>query len=76
MGANSSNCVKRAILIWLSTLVFGNPVGIYNGLGTLMLISGVMGYNYVKTEGAKGKGKSGRAQVSPSGARRRAAELI
>jgi hypothetical protein len=45
-----ANCVKRAFLIWLSTLAFGNAVGIYNGLGTLMLISGVMCYNYVKQQ--------------------------
>lgn len=53
-----ANCVKRALLIWLSTLAFGNPVGISNGLGTFMLISGVMVYNYVKQQaGARKKEK-------------------
>ena len=51
-----ANCCKRALLIWLSTLVFGNPVGIYNGLGTLILISGVMAYNYVKQKDPRKKG--------------------
>jgi solute carrier family 35 protein E2 len=71
-----ANCVKRAFLIWLSTLAFGNAVGMYNGLGTLMLISGVMGYNYVKQQAGAGKGKTAMIpqslpQYSPSGARRR-----
>jgi len=44
-----ANCVKRAILIWLSTFVFGNPMGANTIFVTFMLISGVMGYNYVKS---------------------------
>ena len=39
------NTVKRAILIWLSVLVFGNPVTFLSGLGTCIVTAGVFVYN-------------------------------
>ncbi len=39
------NTVKRAILIWLSVLIFGNPVTFLSGLGTFVVIIGVLIYN-------------------------------
>ncbi|XP_064642092.1 solute carrier family 35 member E2A-like [Lineus longissimus] len=40
-----ANTVKRAFLIWLSVIVFGNPVTFLSGLGTLIVIIGVLLYN-------------------------------
>ena len=39
------NTVKRAILIWASVLVFGNPVTFLSGLGTMIVTFGVFVYN-------------------------------
>lgn len=39
------NTVKRAILIWLSVLIFGNPVTFLSGLGTCVVSFGVLVYN-------------------------------
>lgn len=39
------NTVKRAIAIWLSVLVFGNSVTLLSGIGTGVVILGVMLYN-------------------------------
>ena len=39
------NTVKRAILIWLSVLIFGNPVTFLSGLGTCIVTLGVFMYN-------------------------------
>ncbi|EFX88523.1 hypothetical protein DAPPUDRAFT_41071 [Daphnia pulex] len=40
-----ANTVKRALLIWLSIILFGNAISLYSGLGTLVVIAGVFGYN-------------------------------
>jgi len=39
-----ANTVKRAFLIWLSVIVFGNPVTFLSGFGTLMVTIGVLCY--------------------------------
>lgn len=40
-----ANTAKRAFLIWLSVLLFGNPVTLLSGLGTCTVIIGVLLYN-------------------------------
>ena len=40
-----ANTVKRALLIWLSILIFHNPVTFLSGFGTLTVIFGVILYN-------------------------------
>jgi len=40
-----ANTAKRAFLIWLSVLLFGNPVTLLSGLGTCTVIVGVLLYN-------------------------------
>lgn len=40
-----ANTVKRAFLIWLSVILFGNPVTLLSGLGTVIVIVGVTLYN-------------------------------
>ncbi|CAF3717210.1 unnamed protein product [Rotaria sp. Silwood1] len=40
-----ANTVKRALLIWLSVLIFKNQVTFLSGLGTLTVIFGVVLYN-------------------------------
>merc|ERR1712001_758436 len=40
-----ANTGKRALLIWLSVLLFGNPVTFLSGLGTVVVICGVLLYN-------------------------------
>jgi solute carrier family 35 protein E2 len=39
------NTVKRAIAIWLSVLVYGNAITLLGGLGTVIVIIGVLLYN-------------------------------
>ena len=43
-----ANTLKRALLIWLSILYFGNPVTLMSALGTAVCISGVFAYNYAR----------------------------
>lgn len=43
-----ANTVKRAFLIWLSVIVFGNPVTFLSGLGTLTVTIGVLIYTKAK----------------------------
>lgn len=43
-----ANTVKRALLIWLSVITFGNKVTFLGGLGTAIVIFGVCGYNKAK----------------------------
>ena len=43
-----ANTVKRAILIWLSVLVFGNEVSILSAAGTVVVIMGVFLYNQAR----------------------------
>lgn len=40
-----ANTVKRAFLIWMSVVLFGNSVTLLSGLGTLIVIFGVLLYN-------------------------------
>ena len=40
-----ANTAKRAFLIWLSIILFNNPVTILSGLGTAIVILGVLLYN-------------------------------
>lgn len=41
--------MKRAVLIWLSVLVFGNEVSILGAVGTVMVTCGVFLYQKAKT---------------------------
>lgn len=43
-----ANTAKRAFLIWLSVLMFGNPVTLLSGLGTFIVIAGV--FLYIKAQ--------------------------
>jgi len=43
-----ANTVKRALLIWMSILYYGNPVSRLNALGTAVCIGGVFAYNYAR----------------------------
>ncbi|XP_059490914.1 solute carrier family 35 member E2B-like [Neocloeon triangulifer] len=40
-----ANTAKRAFLIWLSVILFGNPVTVLSGLGTCTVMVGVLLYN-------------------------------
>mmetsp|Transcript_2689 Transcript_2689/g.7049 ORF Transcript_2689/g.7049 Transcript_2689/m.7049 type:complete len:379 (-) Transcript_2689:80-1216(-) len=42
------NTLKRALLIWLSILWFGNPVTVWSALGTVICVFGVFSYNYAR----------------------------
>lgn len=42
------NTVKRAFLIWLSVFLFGNPVTLLSGLGTVIVTVGVLLYTKAK----------------------------
>ena len=48
-----ANTVKRAFLIWLSVIVFGNPVTFLSGLGTAIVTIGVLSYTKAKEFDAK-----------------------
>jgi len=43
-----ANTLKRALLIWLSVLYFGNPVTMMSALGTVICIGGVFAYNHAR----------------------------
>lgn len=43
-----ANTLKRALLIWLSVLYFGNPVTWASACGTFVVISGVFAYNHAR----------------------------
>ena len=43
-----ANTVKRALLIWLSTLVCGYPVTFLSGVGTVVVFLGVLLYNHTR----------------------------
>ncbi|KAH3826926.1 solute carrier family 35 member E2B-like isoform X2 [Dreissena polymorpha] len=43
-----ANTVKRAFLIWLSVIVFSNPVTFFSGLGTAIVTVGVLCYTKAK----------------------------
>lgn len=42
------NTLKRALLIWISVLIFGNEVTLMSGLGTAMCLGGALLYNTVR----------------------------
>mmetsp|Transcript_18511 Transcript_18511/g.43164 ORF Transcript_18511/g.43164 Transcript_18511/m.43164 type:complete len:355 (+) Transcript_18511:73-1137(+) len=44
------NTLKRALLIWLSVLWFGNAVTAWSALGTAICVGGVLGYNYARQQ--------------------------
>ena len=48
-----ANTVKRAFLIWLSVIVFSNPVTFLSGLGTVIVTIGVLCYTKAKEFDAK-----------------------
>ncbi|KAL1515227.1 hypothetical protein AB1Y20_001862 [Prymnesium parvum] len=43
-----ANTLKRALLIWLSVLYFGNPVTWASACGTSIVIGGVFAYNHAR----------------------------
>ena len=43
-----ANTVKRALMIWLSVLWFGNQVTFLSGLGTMVVTVGVFLYNQAR----------------------------
>ena len=43
-----ANTLKRALLIWLSVLYFGNAVTWFSALGTGICIGGVFAYNHAR----------------------------
>ncbi|XP_014667924.1 PREDICTED: solute carrier family 35 member E2-like [Priapulus caudatus] len=44
-----ANTVKRALLIWLSVIVFGNSVTVLSAVGTAIVLVGVLLYNQAQT---------------------------
>mmetsp|Transcript_11631 Transcript_11631/g.34479 ORF Transcript_11631/g.34479 Transcript_11631/m.34479 type:complete len:417 (-) Transcript_11631:93-1343(-) len=42
------NTLKRALLIWLSILWFGNAVTVWSAVGTATCVFGVLAYNYTR----------------------------
>ncbi|KAL7639110.1 UNVERIFIED_CONTAM: hypothetical protein RMT77_010644 [Armadillidium vulgare] len=48
-----ANTTKRAFLIWFSILLFGNPVTLYSGLGTIIVIAGVLLYGNARDADAR-----------------------
>lgn len=40
-----ANTVKRALLIWISVIIFKNTITFYSGLGTMIVFMGVLMYN-------------------------------
>ncbi|XP_018329810.2 solute carrier family 35 member E2-like [Agrilus planipennis] len=56
-----ANTAKRAFLIWLSVLMFGNPVTLLSGLGTTVVILGVL--LYIKAQDYDDKVQTSRRKV-------------
>ena len=55
-----ANTAKRALLIWLSVIVFNNPVTLLSGIGTVVVVVGVLLYNRARDyETSKASAKSG-----------------
>lgn len=50
-----ANTAKRALLIWLSVLTFGNPVTPLSAVGTVVVILGVLLYNKARNWSIKTK---------------------
>eukprot|EP00747_Dinoflagellata_sp_TGD_P185452 gnl/TRDRNA2_/TRDRNA2_42010_c0_seq1.p1 gnl/TRDRNA2_/TRDRNA2_42010_c0~~gnl/TRDRNA2_/TRDRNA2_42010_c0_seq1.p1 ORF type:complete len:386 (-),score=49.99 gnl/TRDRNA2_/TRDRNA2_42010_c0_seq1:70-1227(-) len=49
------NTVKRAMLIWVSVLVFGNQVTTLSKVGTAICLLGALAYNYLRQTGGPPK---------------------
>lgn len=49
------NTLKRALVIWISVLVFGNEVTFVAKLGTFICLLGALGYNYLRQSSAPRK---------------------
>ncbi len=58
-----SNTAKRAVLIWLSVLLFHNEVTLLSGLGTAVVIVGVLLYNKARELDARNGGSSVLAKI-------------
>lgn len=43
-----ANTVKRAFLIWISVIIFSNPVTFLSGVGTIVVTIGVLLYTKAK----------------------------
>lgn len=43
------NTLKRALLIWISVLVFGNTVTMWAKAGTVICLGGTLSYNYLRS---------------------------
>ena len=43
-----ANTLKRALLIWISILYFGNPVTHLSVIGMMLVIGGVFMYNHAR----------------------------
>lgn len=54
-----ANTAKRAFLIWLSVIIFGNPVTTLSWIGTAFVITGVFLYNKARDISSKNKTTSG-----------------
>ena len=39
------NTLKRAVLIWVSVIIFKNPITLFSGIGTIIVFMGVLFYN-------------------------------
>ncbi|CAL4060224.1 unnamed protein product, partial [Meganyctiphanes norvegica] len=48
-----ANTTKRAVLIWLSVLMFGNPITLFSGIGTAFVVGGVLLYNKARDVDAR-----------------------
>ncbi len=53
-----ANTVKRALLIWLSVLFFGNAVTLLSVLGSTLVVGGVLMYNWAVHHAADAAGTS------------------
>ena len=53
LPSSVANTVKRAMLIWISILFFGNKVSVASCFGTGMVVAGVFFYNYARRIDAK-----------------------
>jgi hypothetical protein len=51
-----ANTAKRALLIWLSVILFGNTVTPLAGLGTAVVFAGVLAYNKAREMDGSGSG--------------------
>ena len=61
-----ANTGKRAALIWTSILLFGNEITVLSGLGTAIVIMGVLLYNMATEVDARNGLKQTLVQVGKS----------